>query len=152
MCIFYMYWCVCAYAWSCMCFSCVFLYHAHVSVGPPQFLSAICCWQQSQGQFLGLSPRFVCGDPWNVQECGLGQVERCSSETDTQTQPPLPPLSPPKLVFPPPRYTLPAPSLSCFPSLCVWRMNVRKPLSSFLSAHGEQRRKAGRQTGEKRLI
>lgn len=71
---------------------------------------------------------------------------------DTTPNPPLHPLSLPQPVFPPPPYTLPVPPLSSFPSLCVCKTNVRKPLSSFLSAHGEQMRKGGRQNGEKRLI
>lgn len=71
----------------------------------------ISCWQAEPRSVPGPLTTLCLWDPWNVQECGFGQVERSSSETDTQTQPPPPPpssspLSLHQLVFPPPHYTL----------------------------------------------
>lgn len=67
----------------------------------------ICCWQAEPRSVPGPLTTLCLWDPWNVQECGLGQVEKSSSETDTQTQlenlPASPLFLPPQLVFPPPR-------------------------------------------------
>lgn len=51
----------------------------------------ISCWQAEPRSVPGPLTTLCLWDPWNVQECGFGQVERSSSETDTQTQPPPPP-------------------------------------------------------------
>lgn len=112
---------VCACARSFVCFSCVFLYHAHVSMGPLQFLSERSAVdRQSQGQFLALSPRFVCGIPGMCRNVGSDRW-RGPPQRQTPRHKPKPPfplfpnVSLPKLVFLPPHYTLPGPSLLSFP-------------------------------------
>lgn len=73
--------CVCAYVHAC--FSCVFLYHVHVSKGALQFLSERSAVdRQSQGQFLALSPRFVCGVPGMCRNVGS---DRCRGPPQRQT-------------------------------------------------------------------
>lgn len=71
-----------ARTWSRMCFSCVFACDAHVTLGPLQVLSERSAVdRQSGGQFLALSPCFVCWSAGMFRNVGLGQVERYVEET-----------------------------------------------------------------------
>lgn len=71
-----------ARTWSRMCFSCVFACDAHVTLGPLQVLSERSAVdRQSGGQFLALSPCFVCWSAGMLRNVGLGQVERSLEET-----------------------------------------------------------------------
>lgn len=91
----------------------VFFLCFHVSMGPLQFLSERSAVdRQSQGQFLALSPRFVCGIPGMCRNVGS---DRWRGPPQRQTPrhnlllllpPPLPPLSLHQLVFPPQHYSL----------------------------------------------
>lgn len=92
---------VCVYVCVYMCmhlvmhvFFCVYLYHAHVSMGPLQFLSERSAVdRQSLGQFLALSPCFVCGIPGMCRNVGS---DRWRGPPQRQT----PPDTTPSCLFP----------------------------------------------------
>lgn len=82
---------------------CVFLCF-HVSMGPLQFLSERSAVdRQSQGQFLALSPCFVCGIPGMCRNVGS---DRWRGPPQRQTPRHNPPPSLHQLVFPPQHYSL----------------------------------------------
>lgn len=85
--------CNSARTWSCMCFSCVFSCDAHVSLAARQVLSERSAVdRQSRGQFLALSPCFVCGTTGMFRNVGSDRWRGPSKRQPPQTQP-LPPLS-----------------------------------------------------------
>lgn len=91
-----------ARTWSRMCFSCVFACDAHVTLGPLQVLSERSAVdRQSGGQFLALSPCFVCRSAGMFRNVGLGQVgEVPGRDSHPRQKPPPHPPPPSILLFP----------------------------------------------------
>lgn len=89
--------------------------------------------RQSRGQFLALSPRFVCGIPGMHRNVGSDRW-RGPPHKQTHSDTTAPPTHPPtvNLLFLP-LLVRPSP-LHLSPSVCIWKINVSKLLSCFLPA------------------
>lgn len=153
LCVYFLYMCSCVYVYvhapghACV-FSCVLLYHAHMSKGPLQFLSERSAVdRQSQGQFLALSPRFVCGIPGMCRNVGSDRW-RGPPQRQTLRHNPKPPSYPFPPLFLSPNYSFCLHATPCLfplfqvPPHCVseeWMSGSRSPLFSLhMVSRGER--------------